>query len=298
MNKVFLSTEGEASYIHPQVVKPILKYPGAKWSRARWIISHFPKHQIYLEPYCGSAAVFFCKEPADHEILGDSDGNIINLFQVLRTRGSELAEAVALTPWAEAEYEVCKKQYAGTGDALEDARRFLVRCWQAHGPLLGKASNTWRHRGIRGHAVTTSLWKQVPERLLAAAIRLCDAEIRCRPALELIAYYNHSECLIYCDPPYIKSTRRADGHYRYEMTEEEHRELLSALDVHQGSVVLSGYAHPLYDACLQGWHKEVMMTMTEHGQNRQEVLWLNPRAIWQQQLSLFAEDILEEDSNV
>src|SRR5450432_3121562 len=50
-------------------IKPILKYPGAKWSQAQWVVSHFPAHRKYLEPYCGSAAAFFSKDRVPHEVL-------------------------------------------------------------------------------------------------------------------------------------------------------------------------------------------------------------------------------------
>jgi DNA adenine methylase len=269
-------------------IKPILKYPGAKWSRAKWIISHFPEHKIYLEPFCGSAAVFFNKSKSDHEILGDADGNIINLLSVLRRRGPELAYQIDLTPWAEAEYEQCEKAHSGTGDELEDARRFLVRCWQAHGTQFGKKSNTWRHRGIKGSASTTELWQKVPDRLMIAARRLKDAEIRNRPALELIEYYNHPDCLIYADPPYVKSTRKSVEHYKFEMTNEQHIQMLEVLKRHQGSVILSGYESELYDEYLPGWQKVFMPTVAEHGNIHLEVLWLNAKA-HRRQMSLFEE---------
>ncbi len=32
----------------------VVKYPGSKWSLADWIISFFPEHHSYLEPYFGS----------------------------------------------------------------------------------------------------------------------------------------------------------------------------------------------------------------------------------------------------
>lgn len=259
-------------------VKPILKYPGAKWSRAGWITSHFPEHRVYLEPYCGSAAVFFTKSKSEHEVLGDLNGNITNFFTALRTRGPELALAIALTPWSEAEYEMCEKVHEGTGDALEDARRFMVWCWQAHGTQLGKSKQSWRHRGTKGNSSTTELWQKVPDRLLAAAIRLKDAEIRNRPALELIAYYHTPDCLIYADPPYVLATRKSTKHYQAEMSDDEHIALLNALNDHPGPVVLSGYDSDLYDALLPGWEKVFMPTVAEHGNVHMEVLWLNAKA--------------------
>ncbi len=40
-------------------MKAVLKYPGSKWSLAKWIINFFPDHHSYLEPFFGSGAVLF-----------------------------------------------------------------------------------------------------------------------------------------------------------------------------------------------------------------------------------------------
>lgn len=260
-------------------LKPITKWPGAKWSLASWIASYFPAHKHYLEPYCGSAAVFFNKTPASHEILNDLDGNIVNLFYVLREHGEELARRVNLTPWSEEEYKQCETTYSDSPDRIENARRFLVRCWQAHGVRFrsGGDKQGWKHNGLTGHQYPAKYWRGVPDRLIAAADRLKDAEIRNRPALEMIAYYNVPDCLIYADPPYVRSTRN-DRYYRFEMTDDEHIALLNALNVHRGPVVLSGYAHPLYDHHLKHWYKVTSPAVTEHGNVREEVLWLNEKA--------------------
>ena len=267
------------------MIKPILKYPGAKWSHAEWIVSQFPRHTHYLEPYCGSAAIFFNKAPADHEILNDLNSSIVNLFQVLRNPESVqiLAEQIDYTPWAESEYELYEKNYDESDDPIENARRFLIRSWQAHGGTIYQVSG-WKHNGLRGTTYPTRLWRQLPERLLATVDRLKNAEIRNRPALEMIAYYNSPDTLIYADPPYMLSTR-ARKYYRYEMSDDEHVALLNALDVHRGPVVLSGYATSLYDQRLKHWHRICTPAATEHGNTRIEVLWLNQKAARSQQLS-------------
>lgn len=266
-------------------MEPILKYPGSKWSLAPWIISHFPEHKIYVEPYMGSAAVFFQKKPSVHEVLNDLSGSVVNLFRVARDRGEELARAVYLTPWSEEEYHTIEKNYTD-GDELEQARKFLVRTWQAHGSTITSIAS-WRHKGVKGDASTTTLWNKLPERILVAVDRLKMAEIRNRPALEIIKSYNSPDALLYVDPPYPLSTRNRK-YYLHEMADNEHIELLELLNKHQGPVVLSGYACPLYDERLTIWQRVEMPTAGEHGKKHIEVLWLNSKA-QHRQLSLFGE---------
>lgn len=268
-------------------VKPILKYSGAKWKIAPWIASYFPAHLHYVEPFAGSAAVFFSKKKSKHEVLNDLNGSIINLFEVLRTQGEELARSILLTPWSEQLYAEVETDYdAPEYGKVERARRFLIRSWQAHGGFGGSGRSGWRHNGLKGATYPTQLWKQIPERLLLAADRLKDAELRSRPALEIIDYYNSQDCLLYVDPPYVLATRYRK-YYAHEMDEEAHRRLLHALLQHKGMVLLSGYAHKLYDDLLCSWHREEMPTQTEGGNIRNEVLWINPRAAKNQQRSLF-----------
>jgi DNA adenine methylase len=269
--------------------KPILKYPGAKWRIAPWIISHFPEHETYVEPYCGSAAVFFCKAPAGHEIINDRYGSIVNLFRVLREHGEELARLIDLTPWARDEYLDCERQFSGTGNDIEDARRFLVRCWQAHGTRFNKSSG-WRNIGQENNGQTTPVWRQLPARIMATVDRLKHAEIDNRPALEVIARYNSPDCLIYADPPYMLETRNG-AYYEYEMTDADHTCLLQALQAHKGMVALSGYAHSIYDESLQDWYRIEYPVIAEHGRRRTEVLWLNPKAAQSRQLTLFENEV-------
>lgn len=84
----------------------MLKYPGSKWRIAEWIVSMMPEHKSYLEPFFGSGAVFFTKKPSRIETINDLDGEIVNLFRVIRERSEELERAVALTPYRRKEYEV------------------------------------------------------------------------------------------------------------------------------------------------------------------------------------------------
>jgi DNA adenine methylase len=67
------------------------------------------------------------------------------------------------------------------------------------------------------------------------------------PAPHLIAKFDGPGTLHYIDPPYMPETRsQKRRNYRFEMTDEDHAELASALQSVKGMVVLSGYDCPLY----------------------------------------------------
>jgi DNA adenine methylase len=248
-----------------------LRYPGAKWSIAPRIVANFAEHYHYVEPYFGSGAVFFSKQASGHELINDLNGLAINMFRVLRERTDDLCFALETTPWSREEYD---DSHIVTGDELEDARRFVVRCWQAHASDLAKKTG-WKNRGSRQRAGGMSIrWQKVPEQLRTVALRLQDAEIENRPALEVIGRFNTADTLIYADPPYLPSTR-TQKMYGQEMTEQEHVELLEALLNHAGPVVLSGYENDLYTKMLEGWqHIQVAPPKVEKGASRVEILYV------------------------
>lgn len=265
-------------------MKAVLKYPGAKWVLADWIAAHFPRTKHYIEPYFGSGAVLISKPPAPHEVVNDLSGEVVNLFRVIRDRGADLAAQIEMTPWAREEFFAY-----GEGDSVDDpveqARMFLVRCWQAHGARVGNRSG-WKHNGSKSLVCPVRLWQQIPDRILAVVERLRGVEIECLPALTIIGRYSTSDALIYADPPYPYQARsdRARGRkmYTHEMTNTDHLELLAALEAHPGPVVLSGYHCPLYDERLAHWHTVAHQAQAEKANIRTEVLWLNDAACPQQ----------------
>ncbi len=260
-------------------IKPILKYPGSKANIAEWIVSFFPPHKHYIEPFFGSGAVFFNKPPAPHEVINDLSGDVVNLFRVVRERGEELAALIEMTPWARDE---CAIAHIPTSDPMERARRLVVKTWQAHGAGEARGGTTWSHTLITLRYVERpAMWRKLPPRILALIGRLRDAEIENRDAVNMLADYAAPDVLIYADPPYPLSARNGLM-YQYEMTDADHAALLDALDAHPGPVVLSGYHCALYDERLSHWHTVERKTQAEKGNTRTEVLWLNGAARPQQ----------------
>lgn len=258
-------------------MEPILKYPGAKWRLADWIISYFPEHESYLEPFAGSLAVFLNKPPARIETVNDLGGNIVRFFRTCRECPDELARAIDLTPWARKEFEESKDFQVD--DDVEFARRFAVRCWMAFGAGLYRTTG-WRNTTGKikdGGPDNPKLWNRVPEIVHAVADRLKTAQIENRPAVDIMLTHDGPNVLIYCDPPYVRSTRTLHGdQYLCEMTDADHTRFLEVAAGHQGMILISGYDCDLYRKYLAGWKCERLRTTAERGRPREECLWINP----------------------
>lgn len=273
-------------------VPRILHYPGSKWSMADWIISHMPPHKTYLEPFFGSGAVLFNKSASALETINDLDGDVVNLFKVIRERPEELSWAVEWTPYSRDEYYW---SYETVTDDLERARRFLVRTWQAIGAKTSDRTG-WRSNiqyEKAPHKIWPKQWQNVPDEIIRCCGRLKDVQIENQNAIQLLTRYKYTDVLVYADPPYLLETR-SSRMYRHEMAEEDetdeeaHMKLLDSLDEHPGPVLLSGYSHPMYNERLKHWHREERASTADRGKPRVEVLWINPVAAGQVgQMQLF-----------
>jgi len=92
----------------------------------------------------------------------------------------------------------------------------------------------------------------------------------------LTAYPFLGRELVYCDPPYLHSTRTSNKRYKHEYTEADHQELLNILGTLPVPVILSAYPSELYDDILlpEGWRRITIQAATRGGP-RTEVIWHN-----------------------
>ena len=254
-------------------MKAVMKYPGSKWSLAGWIISMFPKHHSYLEPFFGSGAVLFNKTRSDIETVNDLDGNVVNLFECIRTDPERLAGLIRMTPYAR---EVYEKAFMEIPDEpFARAANFYVRLNMGHGFRTTGEKVGWKS-DIQGRERAYAAWDwcSLPDRIVRAAERLRGVQIENRPAAELIPRFNHENVLIYCDPPYMLETRHGKQ-YRCEMSDREHGELLDMLLRHKGYVIISGYDTELYNSMLAEWNRYETVSYSQVGSQKREIIWTN-----------------------
>lgn len=252
-----------------------MKYPGSKWSIANWIISFFPEHHSYLEPFLGSGAVLFNKPWSNIETVNDLDGNVVNLFEWIQKDPERLAKAIYYTPYARQVYDRVFKETPKS--SFDQAVNFYIRLNMGHGFRTTGEKVGWKN-DVQGRerAYASQDWCNLPDKIMQAAERLRGVQIECRPAVELIQRFNYKNVLIYADPPYVLRTRHG-RQYRCEMDDKEQINLLGVLMAHKGPVMISGYDSQLYNDRLVGWYRTEIDCYSQVCTKKREVLWANFR---------------------
>ncbi len=89
--------------------------------------------------------------------------------------------------------------------------------------------------------------------------------------------FSEARTLIYCDPPYVTSTRSCSHRplYRCQLSDRDHAELLGILKTMRCAVMISGYRCALYNRLLADWRMESFWTTNRAGRRVQEFVWMN-----------------------
>jgi DNA adenine methylase len=261
-------------------IRPPVKWPGGKRYLAKRITGYFPNHRIYLEVFGGGASVLLNKTPVQVEVYNDLDLRITRLFRVLRDQGERFLERVRLIPYSQVEFETAGS-YPPGGSELEKAICDFILWRQSFG---GKGESwsytTTRARG--GMAGDVNAWWTAIENLPEIIDRIRRVQILCQSAFDAIPRFDHSEALIYCDPPYVHSNRERHSRrvYHSEMTDDEHRDLGKILSKCRAKVIVSGYPSALYDEIFAGW-RVASFDIANHAarghkkERENECIWMN-----------------------
>ena len=264
--------------------RPALRFHGAKWLLAQWILAHFPQHECYVEPFGGSAAVLLQKPRSWLEVYNDKDREVVGFFRALREQPADLIRAIELTPFSKVEWELAQQH---DPDPIESARRFYVRAYQSIAGATAQWNTGWRRQKVvskqNGKKAMTpaAISFMGTEHLYQVAARLRGVMLECDDAGSVIERYDSPETLFYLDPPYPSSTRgRWKKHaYAHEMTDDQHCELARAACAACGFVLISGYQCELYDRLYATWRRFDKVARVNGPGSSVESLWLSPRTV-------------------
>ena len=174
------------------VEKTIWGSPAGKKKLAKRLVAMLPPHKTYVEPFAGSAAVLFAKDPAEVEAINDADGEIAQAYRLIKGLTAEKLERLRRMQWTGDEVAF-KRLFDSkpTGD-LERLHRFLYLTHFSYGKLRGRSFNP-NAAGVPARTV---------DRIESFAPRLKSVRIHSGDYEKVVRKYDSKDTVFYFDPPY------------------------------------------------------------------------------------------------
>ena len=204
------------------------------------IISLIPDHVCYAEVFAGAAWVYFGKQPSKVEAINDINGDLVNLYQTIKTKPEEFFEAL----W----YMFPSRQLYQNANTIltSDAEKQILTDVERAVLFYYAIRNAFGAKFKGGFAYATGR----PPKMLIGMDFLIDLRERlAKTYVENLSFerfiknYDRPDTFFYCDPPYVVADKR--DHYQFVFDEEKHHQLHDSLAKAKGKWLLSYDDAPL-----------------------------------------------------
>jgi len=240
-------------------MKTPLPYYGGKSTLAHLIVQLIPDHNLYVEPFCGGASVFFEKQPSAVEVINDMNREVINFYRQCQLDFVSLEKEVRISLHsrsAHADAQVVNKN----PHLFNDVKRAWAVWVLAVQSFSSMQDGSW---GMDRKKNTTS--KKIANKRDGFtedfAIRLQHVQVECTDAIRIIRSRDGAETFVYADPPYYNSDCGPYSGY----TLENYELLLKTLNEMEGKFLLSSYPSPILSQFVKEkgwWQAERVMTVS------------------------------------
>jgi len=174
------------------VSKTIWGSPAGKKKLADRLVALLPAHKTYVEPFAGSAAVLFAKDPAETEVLNDADPDIAQAYRIIKRLTRKQLERLQRLSWTGDEATFKRLIDASPTDDVGWLHRFLYLTHFSYGKMRGKSFSP----------STQGIEARTAERLEAFAPRLKNVRIYGGDYEKVVRKYDAPDTVFYLDPPY------------------------------------------------------------------------------------------------
>lgn len=258
---------------------PLSSYLGGKRRLAARIIARMAFHDVYCEPFCGSAAVFFRKPPSKHEILNDANGDVINFFRQVRDNLPAFLQRARYRLYSRGLFERYKAEGMEGLSDMERAFRYwyMLKCSFGGRMYNAKSRKKKREGPAKRQAYTPSFgycrvkFKRPKLPCADAASwweRLQNVTLEEGSWQAVLARYDSSQAFFYLDPPYYGyESWYGDGFFG----RAEYAEMAEMLRGIRGKFLLSMNDSPEVAKIFRGFHMEkiaVDYTLNVRSQHR------------------------------
>ncbi|MBL4781655.1 MAG: DNA adenine methylase [Porticoccaceae bacterium] len=241
------------------MTKPLVPWIGGKRKLSEHILPLFPDHKCYVEPFAGAAALFFLKQPSSVEVLNDINGDLVNLYRVVKHHLEELYKQFKWVLTSRQNWQWLQATPPETLTDIQRASRFLYLQKLAFGgKVSGQAFGTTTTSRPRFNIFT------LEQDLADAHYRLSSTTIENLSWDKVVEKYDRPHTLFYCDPPYWQT----EG-YGVEFDWPHYLRLHELMKSIEGTMIISINDHPDIRALFDGVPvKEVDYAYTVGGSDK------------------------------
>ena len=260
-------------------IAAIAPWFGGKRTLAPAVVEQIGRHTQYFEPFCGSMAVLFAKQPSQKETVNDLHGDLVNLARVLQDidQAEQLYDRLQRVLFCEALLTdagaYLEANDEDSRDPLEWAYWYFLASWKQRNGVAGtdRAGYQIAVRWTKNGGSPTVRFHNAVESIPWWHSRLRNVVILKRDAFRILDRFEDcKETAIYVDPPYIAESRTgfdntAGEHSRYQHEfshggdglfghKDDHTRLHDVLSAYRHArIVVSYYDCPRVRQLYAGW---------------------------------------------
>lgn len=214
--------------------KPVVPWMGGKRRLAKHILPLIPAHECYVEPFCGAAAILFMKEPSRVEVINDANGELANLYRVIKHHLAEFVSQFRHALVSRQMFEWHKLERPETLTDIQRASRFFYLQKMAfggrvHGQTFGTATTAPPRLNLL----------RLEEDLSQAHLRLSRVFVEHLDWADCMTRYDRAHTVFYLDPPYHETAG-----YGGDFGRAEYESLVERFGQMKGKAILSINDHP------------------------------------------------------
>ena len=230
----------------------LIPWPGGKSRLAPQLMELFDAdHTTYVEPFAGAAAMLFLRpEPAKVEVLNDINGELVNLYRVVKHHLDEFVRQFRWQLVAREEFERLRASAPTTLTDIQRAARFFFLQKTSFGAKV--SGQTF---GADAGSPPRINLLRLEEDLSAAHLRLARVTIEHLPWDACVARYDRPGTFFFCDPPYWQT----EG-YGVPFGLDQYQALAQALRNLKGRALLTINDHPDMRAVFAGFRQRRLTT--------------------------------------
>lgn len=251
---------------------PIIAWPGGKRRLAKVLLPliNSRPHSCYAEHFAGGGSMFFMRQPAEVEVLNDVNGEVINLYRVIKYHLEEFLRQFKTALVSRQLWQWAKETPPETLTDIQRAARYLyIQKLSFGGKVTGQTFCTSPSSPPRFN------YLRIEDDLSQAHLRLARVWIEHLDWDVCLKKWDRDYTLHFLDPPYWET----EG-YGVSFEIEEYHKIAEAMRTMKGASILTINDHPEMRRIFEGFNMEsVNINYTiggaGKGADRKELIYRN-----------------------